>query len=81
MKITLRTSYRFAALLGLLSTAACQSVAVTTNFAGVSTHTLQVAPDKQADVVWLQQYKDSNFILMRCFNAPEGPQCVRAKTP
>ncbi len=54
---------------------------VVSNYASVSTHTLQIAPDKQADVVWLQQYKDGNFVLMRCINSSEGPQCVRVKTP
>jgi hypothetical protein len=54
---------------------------VVTNYAGVSTHTLKVAADKEADVIWLQQYKDHDFILMRCHNAAEGPSCVRARTP
>ena len=54
---------------------------VVTNYASLSYHTLQVAPDKQADVLWLQQYKDGDFVLMRCYSAPEGPTCVRAKAP
>lgn len=54
---------------------------VVSNFASVSTHTLQVAADKETDVVWVQQYKGGEFVLMRCYNAPEGPQCTRVKTP
>lgn len=54
---------------------------VVSNYASISTHTLQVAPDKQADVVWVQQYKDGNFVLLRCFNSPDGPSCVHVKTP
>jgi hypothetical protein len=65
---------------GILALSAC-TPPVVTNYATVSTHTLQVAADKQADVVWVQQYKGGDFILMRCSNAPEGPSCVQAKTP
>ncbi|CAN5555936.1 hypothetical protein BH09MYX1_BH09MYX1_10740 [soil metagenome] len=54
---------------------------VVSNYATVSTHTIQIAPDKQADVVWLQQYKDDRLVLMRCHNSPEGAECVRVKTP
>ncbi len=60
--------------------AGCTPVEITTSYASLSTHTLQVAADKQADVVWLQQYKDGEFILMRCYNG-DAPTCVRAKTP
>jgi hypothetical protein len=69
------------AVLVLLLAPAC-SPATVTNYAAVSTHTLQVAADKQVDVVWLQQYRSSDgFALMRCYNAPEGPTCTRVKTP
>jgi hypothetical protein len=54
---------------------------VVSNYASLSTHTLQVAPDKQADVVWIQRYADGDFVLMRCHNGSEGPTCVRVKTP
>jgi len=54
---------------------------VVSNYASVSTHTLQIAADRQADVVWVQQYKGGDFVLMRCFNSAEGPQCTRVKTP
>ena len=69
-------------LVWMALTAVCGCAPVVTNYAGVSTHTLQVAPDKQVDVVWVQQYRSGDgFALMRCHNAPEGPTCVRAKTP
>lgn len=68
-------------IVGLLAGTAC-SPPVVTNYATLSTHTLQVATDKQVDVVWLQQYRSSEgFALMRCHNAPEGPTCVHVKTP
>lgn len=51
------------------------------NYASISTHTVRVAPDKDADVVWVQQLRNNDFVLMRCHNAPEGPLCVRVKTP
>ncbi len=54
---------------------------VVSNYASLSTHTLQVAPDKQADVVWLQRYADGEFILMRCHNGAEGPVCTKVKSP
>lgn len=54
---------------------------VVTNYASISTHTVQIAADKQADVVWVQQYKGGEFVLLRCHNAPDGPQCIRVKTP
>lgn len=60
---------------------ACVQPQVTTNYATISTHSLQVAPDKTTDVIWLQQFKGNEFIVMRCYSAAEGPQCVRAKTP
>ena len=72
------------AVLALLSLGACVPPAVATsssNFASVSTHTLKVAADKEADVVWVQQFKGAEFVLMRCHDAPEGPTCVRVKTP
>ncbi|MFO0642077.1 MAG: hypothetical protein U0183_22825 [Polyangiaceae bacterium] len=56
-------------------------IAVRSDFSSVSTHTLQVASDKQVDVVWLQQYRGGELVLMRCHNAPEGPLCIRVKTP
>jgi len=59
----------------------CTPPNVTTNYATISTHSLQVAPDKTADVIWLQQFKGHEFVVMRCHNAAEGPTCVRAKTP
>jgi len=68
-----------AGALAALSAAGCTPVVTT--YATVSTHTLQVATDKSTDVVWLQQLKNNELLLMRCFNAAEGPQCVRAKTP
>lgn len=82
MNKTLRVTMGQAAWLLLAASAltACTPVEVTTNYASLSTHTLQVAADKQADVVWLQQFKDGEFIVMRCYNG-EAPQCVRAKTP
>lgn len=69
-----------ATLAGLAT--ACTQPSITTNYATISTHSLQVAPDKTTDVIWLQQLKGSEFIVMRCYNgATEGPTCVRAKTP
>jgi hypothetical protein len=54
---------------------------IVSNYASVSTHTLHVAADKEADVVWVQQFKAGDIVLLRCHSAPEGPLCVRAKTP
>ena len=68
-------------LLLVASFAACAPTTVTTNYGIVSSHTLQVAADKTTDVVWVQQLKAGEFVWMRCYNASEGPQCVRAKTP
>ena len=65
----------------LMGAASACAPPVVSNYASISTHTLQIAADKQADVVWLQQFKGGEFVLMRCFNAADGPQCVRVKTP
>ncbi len=71
---------RIFALLALPAASACAPVV--TSYEAVSTHTLQVAADKQVDVVWVQQYRTGEgFVLMRCHNAPEGPTCLQVKTP
>lgn len=81
-KLPIRSIAVRAALLisAVAAATGCTPVEVTTSYASLSTHTLKVAADKEADVVWLQQYKDGEFILMRCYNG-DAPTCVRAKTP
>lgn len=46
-------------------------------------HTLRVAADQEADVVWLQRVDPvtKKVRLLRCHLAPEGPTCVEAKVP
>lgn len=41
----------------------------------VSSHTLRVAENQDADVVWV----DYDEVLMRCSNTAQGPVCIRAK--
>ena len=42
---------------------------------GVSSHTLKVGPDQEADVVWVRRNGED---LYRCALAQNGPICVQA---
>jgi hypothetical protein len=75
-------------LLGAIVAAALGSVGCappTAAFVPLGSHTLRVAPDKDADVVWLikaerdgQDYKET---VMRCHSSDQGPVCQAAKVP
>jgi hypothetical protein len=44
-------------------------------YRGVSAHTVQVGPDREADVVWVTRNDNR---LMRCWASEQGPVCVTA---
>jgi hypothetical protein len=44
-------------------------------YRGVSAHTIQVGPDREADVVWVVRNDNR---LMRCWATDQGPTCVTA---
>lgn len=76
---------RLPMLLALAALAAAGCTPPTAAFAPLGSHTLRVAPDKDADVVWLikaerdgQNYKET---VMRCHDAEGGPVCQVAKVP
>ncbi len=52
-------------------------------FAALGSHTLRVAADQDADVVWvLKAEGDGNTVkqtVLRCTNTPQGPVCSPAK--
>jgi len=52
-------------------------------YAPVGSHTLKVAADQEADVVWVQKVAadETRTQLFRCHNSPQGPKCVEAKAP
>jgi hypothetical protein len=72
-------------LLAVAAVAGTGCAQPTAAFAPLGSHTLRVAPDKDADVVWLikaerdgQNYKET---VMRCHDAQGGPVCQVAKVP
>ena len=58
-------------------------VELVSTYQPISQHTLQVAADQEADVVWLQRVElvTKKVHLLRCYLAPDGPTCVEAKVP
>jgi hypothetical protein len=55
-----------------LATAGCVSISA------LSSHTLQVGPDRQTDVVWIV---DRGRTVYRCTNEAGGPVCTRVRVP
>jgi hypothetical protein len=57
----------------------------TAAFVPLGSHTLRVAPEKDADVVWLVKAertgKDYTETVMRCNSTDAGPVCNVAKVP
>jgi hypothetical protein len=52
----------------------------------LGSHTLRVAPDREADVVWLVRADNpgtanARETVMRCHNSDQGPVCLAAKVP
>ena len=58
-------------------------VEVVPAYSPVASHTLKVAAEQEADVVWVQRLdvERETVSLYRCHNSPQGPQCVPAKAP
>lgn len=48
-----------------------------TAFVPAAVHTIDVAPGRQADVVWML---DQDYSMFRCSDSVNGPVCVKAKT-
>jgi hypothetical protein len=73
---------RGVAVAWLIGAAGC--VQHTVGFVPIGTVTVRVAPEQEADVVWLlkQEGKGGTEVVqrvLRCHNAEQGPVCVPAK--
>lgn len=71
--------------IAILATTACFAgcAPIVYPYEALGAHTVQLAPDQQADVVWVQRIdpKEKRVQLFRCHNSPTGPLCIEAKTP